>query len=117
MTDTADHDLAHWAHGVLYQDLNLCGCGYVNATLDLFRKILAGASTNPVQGYRDFDIDYLAAVMLTGADLLDHGTSVSYPWITPKGARLLDAMTRLDMDDVLESGTECSDCPPKVGTQ
>ena len=92
------HDEIGWAYGVLYNDLGNCGCGYAEARLELLREALRDCPLYEDERWRKYDgaLGEWFLCLLTDADLIEHGTSVSGSWITDKGKRLLAVLDSKD---------------------
>jgi hypothetical protein len=71
---------------------HLCGCGsdaVPNLLLEVLRWCALEHEEKGRQGtYRSTEWE-LAAKVLDSADLVEHGSGIGWPWITPKGKEVL----------------------------
>jgi hypothetical protein len=102
-----------FAYAVI-NDLPMCGCGDPRAALALVLRVLGGLNSPTRLGLHgdwtastelpDDAVRYLVLGALDHAELIDHGTSVDYPWLTDKGRRFLEVMDRGDYDEIDAGG-------------
>lgn len=95
-TDAREAVLDH-VFKLFSDDLNLCGCGSPEAACDLVRDLLAlapeyGASDEVRRLLTSEAVYHLVLGQLDGAELIEHGTSLNYAWLTPKGIWYLAAL-------------------------
>lgn len=86
-----EHSEIGWAYGVIYDDLKSCGCGIFESRMELLRQALRDCplfEDSRYEKYQDPMAEWFLC-LLDGAELIDHGTSISGSWITEKGSRLL----------------------------
>lgn len=91
----------------------VCGCGNPTAALSLIRDVITFLGTDyderpnrnlieellPDDGAR-----YLVLGWMDQAGLIEHGTSIDYPWLTDRGRDLYDGFTfARDLEELLES--------------
>jgi hypothetical protein len=105
----ADRQFAY----TVINDLPMCGCGDPQAALGRVLRVLdALLASDPARqhpwykqlGLDDDAVRYLILGALDTAGLIDHGTSIDYPFLTDKGRRFLDVMDRGDYDEIDAGG-------------
>jgi hypothetical protein len=114
---TKAHDETGWAYGVIYDQLHNCGCGHHKERLALVRQVLRDCPLHDDERWRAYDTpaaEWLLCVM-SDADLIEHGGTVSGSWITDKGKRLLTvfenpAAWESLTDDGPVGYCECTEC-------
>lgn len=110
MTADPRERLAH-ASSILGGDLGLCGCGNAEESYVLVRQLL---QLTPF--YEHWDqvaallphtaARHIVLSAMESAGLIEHGTSISGSWITPKGQFFLDVLQEIgdDWDCLRELG-------------
>jgi hypothetical protein len=95
-----------------YHALGACGCGELDEMIDSVRRLLEWAGTDMSDRaeyntlYSEVGVYYLLVGRLDVLLLLEHGTSIRYPWLTKRGKRLLAALQTTPTEEILEaSGT------------
>lgn len=59
--------------------------------------------------YNEVGVFYLLAGMLDHLGLSEHGVAIRYPWLTPDGKRLLEALKRHTADEIHDSTGQAYD--------
>ncbi|WP_327300361.1 hypothetical protein [Streptomyces goshikiensis] len=103
--------MADHLHVVLFDSLNLCGCGQPAAAYEMVRDLLALAPLYEEGRWRLAETltgggggHHIIMSALDAAGLMEHGSSISGAWLTGKGKWCLDAMRQLEYADLSESG-------------
>ncbi len=78
---------------------NLCHCGRPQVVLRQIAEALEHVAKPATDRARVPDT--LEWYVLDAWELTEHGTSSAFPWLTPNGRRLLDAIRLVDVDQVL----------------
>lgn len=113
------NDLARSRHealrtvGQFIQAAQLCACGGRARLMGLIHVALESYPEPGGPPVDDMTLDepanLILAYLLDAWDLTDHGSAISYCWLTADGVRLRDALRRLDLpagdlDDLLPDG-------------
>jgi hypothetical protein len=81
--------------------MNFCGCYEFQPAIKEIQRILEWCASDIetrqkyTELYPDVGVFYLMMALLDsgdGMDLIEHGCSVRYPWLTADGSRLLEAL-------------------------
>ena len=79
---------------LLIEELGVCGCGNPSAVYaaihQMLERVNGGLSTFDSEEETPY-ICYMAYI-LSDKDFMEHGSGVSYSWLTTKGKRLLEAL-------------------------
>ena len=91
----------------LYNELGMCACIEFAPTLETIRDFLIWSADNKTPGNRYNDLFgghvgtfYMIAMALDRAGLLEHGTSMRFPWLTQMGEDLLNGLRHNFFDDI-----------------
>lgn len=84
-----------WVRDVIYDDLHACGCGYFESRLEFLRDTLRDFplyQSEEIWGKYTEPVAEWFLCFLDGAELIEHGGSLSGSWLTAKGKRLLSLL-------------------------
>lgn len=114
-----EHSEAGWAYGVIYDDLNACGCGSFDDRMNFLRESLRDFPLyqSPEKWGKYIEPPYeWFLCLLDGAELIEHGGSLRGSWLAEKGRRLKavlenEAIFQRFLDDDGGPGyCMCDDC-------
>ena len=84
--------------------LNLCGCAELDMALPVIRFVLEWADSNNRpqfdEAWPDSGLYYLVISQLDRAELVEHGTSCRYPFLTTRGEEVLAALQQFSAEDI-----------------
>lgn len=116
MPDTWTEDEITHLYQVLSGDLQMCGCGRPWEAYALVSRILDWAADSTAEGAAPptgltaggEGASHIIMSALDGAGLMDHGTTMRYPWLTPKGRAVRVLLARVTdwqaLDESLSNG-------------
>lgn len=88
-----------------YEGFGLCGCAEFGSAVEEILGLLnwCGERERPSYAtlyYGNAGVYYLLAGTLDRLGLIEHGVSIRYPWLTPKGEALLRALQVMSIKDI-----------------
>lgn len=108
MNILTDDDLRH-LYVVFYARLGMCGCGNPSAGIAFTASVLRHFA-QPVQAQKWADLEALCGSvgvvqLITGlfeqANLVDHGTSIAYGWLTDMGKWAVEKLRAYPSDSAI----------------
>ncbi|WP_327335146.1 hypothetical protein OG473_39650 (plasmid) [Streptomyces anulatus] len=122
MNDNDRENVLQHVNGLFYMDLGLCGCGLPEESFDLVRSLLALAPYHQSPEVRkqvaalcgNSVAQHMILSMLDGAELIEHGGTITGAWLTDKGEWYLQVMNSIsDWDEIdvgiPHNGGKCTD--------
>jgi hypothetical protein len=104
--DRREHILNH-LYKLFYGDLDLCGCGRPADAYELIRDIISLAPFFENERWRlvesligNAGAHHIVLSALENADLIEHGSSISGSWLTPKGKWCQAVMRGVEFEDI-----------------
>ena len=81
-----------------YNGFGMCGCSETSESIELVATVLEWAKSDKDKMYSDIIENigayYIVVGVMDNLGLIEHGTSIRFPWPTKDGERLLDAIRK-----------------------
>jgi len=90
----------------LFSELHFCGCFEFDETVAELKRVLLWADTSPDRASYEklypgnIGVFYLVCALLDDAGILEHGTSIRYPFLTSRGRDLFTALNRFSVEEL-----------------
>lgn len=97
-----------------FNKLGACGCSELDVMLYTIHYLIEWMNDRDRECYDtlfggDTGVYYIIAGILDSVGLCEHGGSIRYPWLTPKGKNLLRALQTFSIDQIEQSVGEAYD--------